>query len=251
MRRSLGQTGIQLSPIGFGAFKIGRNQGIKYPTVYDLPDDAATEHLLNGVLDLGINLIDTAPAYGRSEERIGRFLSRRRKDFILSTKVGETFENGQSTYDYSAASIRDSVHGSLKRLRTDVLDLVFVHSRGDDEAILTQTDVVPTLQSLRDAGLIRFLGMSGKTPAGARLAMDWASVLMVEYHLNDTSHEPIMAEALHRGIGVVVKKGLASGQLPPATAIPFVLNNPAVASLIIGGLNLEHLKDNLHLATTR
>jgi aryl-alcohol dehydrogenase-like predicted oxidoreductase len=183
-----------------------------------------------------------------SEERIGRFLSHRRKEFILSTKVGETFENGQSTYDYTAAAIRDSIHRSLQRLRTEVLDLVFIHSRGDDEAILSQSDLVPTLQSLREAGWIRFLGISGKTPAGARLAMDWACALMVEYHLEDTSHDAVMSEARNRGIGVVVKKGLASGKLSPAAAIPFVLKNPAVASLIVGGLNLEHLKDNQRIA---
>src|SRR5687768_4809484 len=98
--RILGKTGRLVSPIGFGAFKIGRNQGIKYPSGYALPDDVAVERLLNGVLDLGINLIDTAPAYGISEQRIGQFLSHRRNEFTLSTKVGETFEDGHSRYEY-------------------------------------------------------------------------------------------------------------------------------------------------------
>ncbi|TXT24440.1 MAG: aldo/keto reductase, partial [Planctomycetota bacterium] len=94
--RPLGKTELLVSPLGFGAFKIGRNEKVKYPQPYDLPDDTAVERLLNGVLDAGINLIDTAPAYGISEERIGKFLSQRRGEFVLSTKVGERFTNGES-----------------------------------------------------------------------------------------------------------------------------------------------------------
>src|SRR5439155_25162781 len=123
--------------------------------------------LLNGILDLGINLIDTAPAYGTSEERIGRHISHRRREFFISTKVGETFEQGQSTYDFSAGGIRNSVQRSVQRLRTDVLDLAFIHSDGNDLWILEQTDAVATILSLRDQGVIRFIGMSGKTPQGA------------------------------------------------------------------------------------
>ena len=69
--RPLGGTGFSISPIGFGAFKIGRNQKTKYAAPYDLPSDEQVSELLNGLLDLGINYIDTAPAYGTSEERIG------------------------------------------------------------------------------------------------------------------------------------------------------------------------------------
>src|SRR5205814_1026963 len=111
-----------------GSFKIGRNQKIKYAQGYDLPDDAAAGRLLNGVLDLGINLIDTAPAYGIAEERIGRFISHRRREFRLCTKVGETFANGESNYDFSAAAVTASVERSLSLLQTDVLDLVLIHS---------------------------------------------------------------------------------------------------------------------------
>ena len=106
--RPLGNTGFSVSALGFGAFKIGRNEQIKYSQSYDLPDDQTTDHLLNSVLDLGINHIDTAPAYGISEERIGQFLSHRRNEFLLSTKIGETFENGVSTYDFSRMSLQST-----------------------------------------------------------------------------------------------------------------------------------------------
>ncbi len=247
-RRPLGRTGFHVSVVGFGAFKIGRNQGIKYPHGYQLPDEQQVARLLNAVLDAGINFIDTAPAYGVSEERIGRSLRHRRDEFVLSTKVGETFVDGRSHYDFSAESVRASVHRSLKRLQTDVLDVLFIHSDGRDLHILTETDVVATLLELRDKGDVRAVGLSGKTVEGARAALEWADVLMVQYHLQDRSHEPVIAAAAERGVGVVVKKGLASGHLTPEEAIPFVLANPGVSSLVIGGLNLEHIRQNLRTA---
>ena len=246
--RPLGRTDSTVSPIGFGAFKIGRNQGIKYPTGYDLPDEATVTHLLNGLLDAGINLIDTAPAYGVSEERIGRAVAGRREEFTLSTKVGETFENGESVYDFSADSVRASIERSLQRLQTDVLDLVFVHSDGRDIEIIEQTPVVETLLDLKSQGLIRSVGFSGKTVDGATRALGWADVLIVEYHLDDLSHEDVIAEAAGRGIGVLVKKGLAAGHLSAEEAIQCVLSNPHVDALVIGGLNLDHIRTNIAIA---
>lgn len=233
-----------VSRLGFGSFKIGRNEGIKYPSGYSLPTDAEVATLLNGILDLGCNLIDTAPAYGLSEERIGRAIGHRRNEFVLSTKVGETFEGGQSTYDYSATAVRASIERSLKRLATDHLDIVFVHSNGDDHKILMQTDAVPTLLELRSAGIVRAVGMSGKTVDGAQLALPWADALMVEYNLTDQSHADVITKATNQGVAVFVKKGLASGNLPAAESIRFVLTHAGVSSLIVGGLNLRHFTDN-------
>ncbi len=244
-QRRLGRTGPLVSPLGYGAFKIGRNEQTKYGSDYELPDEAAVSRLLNGLLDLGINYFDTAPAYGQSEERIGRAIAHRRAEFTLSTKVGELFENGKSTYDFSQSAIEHSIQRSLQRLRTDILDIVFIHAHGDDLAILEQTAAVPTLQRLRDAGLIRQIGMSAKTIAGAHASLDWADAIMVEYHLDDRSAEPVIAAAAKAGIGVVVKKALASGKLPAKDALQFVLNNPAVSSIVIGTLNLEHMRANL------
>src|SRR5258708_38194396 len=121
--RPMGKTGLAVSPIGFGAFKIGRNEKTKYSQEYPLPDDPTVERLLHEGLDLGVTHIDTAPAYGLSEERIGRSLAHRRAEFTLSTKVGEIFENGRSRFDFSESGVRASVTQSLKRLRTDVIDL--------------------------------------------------------------------------------------------------------------------------------
>ncbi len=247
-RRRLGKCGLTVSPIGFGAFKIGRNVGIKYAQGYDLPNDSEVDHLLNTVLDLGINYIDTAPAYGLSEERIGRAISSRRSEFVLSTKVGETFEDGCSTYDFSEQGVRCSVARSRERLGSDELDIVLVHSDGNDLHVLNETDVVATLMSLRDSGVIKAIGFSGKTIEGARAALQWADVLMVEYHGRDQSHGAVIAEAAEAGVGVVVKKGLASGAIGPAEAIPFVLGTAGVANLVIGGLVAKHIQANIRLA---
>lgn len=249
-KRQLGTGGPLVSPIGFGAFKIGRNQKTKYGTHYDLPSDEAAAHLLGEVLDLGINVIDTAPAYGLSEERIGAAIGHRRSEFVLSTKVGETFDvaSSASIYDFSRPAIEASVRRSLQRLRTDVLDVLFLHSPGNDLEILTATDAVPTLLGLRERGLVRAVGLSSKTPEGSLAAIPWADVLMVEYHLADRSQEAALESAAAAGLGIVVKKGLSAGHLSAAEAIPFVLANRAVSTMIVGSLNANHLRANLQFA---
>jgi len=247
-KQTLGKTGLQITPISFGSFKIGRNQQIKYPEAYNLLDDRNADNLLNRVLDLGINYIDTAPAYGLAEERIGTALRNRRKEFVLSTKVGETFTGGMSSYDFTAQAIRSSIERSLKRLRTDVLDIVFLHSNGDDLEIQQNTDAVETLQLFKSVGKIKAIGLSGKSVAGAQYALKWADVLMVQYHLNDRSHEQLIHDAQKSGVGIVVKKGLASGHLIPNEAIQFVLQNASVNTLVVGGHNLKHIESNIAAA---
>ena len=243
--RALGKTGLKVSPIAFGAFKIGRNEKIKYEQGYPLPSEQETSRLLNGVLDLGINLIDTAPAYGLSEQRIGRHISTRRREFILSTKVGETFANGKSSYDFSARAVAESVERSLTRLKTTFVDFLFIHSDGRE----IEAETIAAIQRAKNQRKTRFIGISGKSIDSARRALKWADALMIEYHPRDKSHEHIIEEAGKSGVAVFVKKPLASGQIPAREAIPFSLKNPHVATLVIGGLNLEHIKQNLQLAS--
>lgn len=247
-KRPLGRTGLEVGPIGFGAFKIGRNAKIKYPQSYDLPDEATVHRLLDGLVELGIRHFDTAPAYGLSEARIGQWLRRRNEPVVVSTKVGERFENDESRYVFDEASVRGSVANSLKLLGRDSLDLVLIHTPADDLRVLRETPVVETLLSLQEAGDIRAIGLSGKTPQAAEQALDWADVLMVEFNPEDRAHAAVIEEAGRRGVGVLVKKGLASGHLPASEAIPFVLSQPGVTSLIVGGLNLQHMAENLRYA---
>jgi len=181
---------------------------------------------------------------------VGRWLALDRAKMIVSTKVGETFADGVSTYDFSKAAVEASLNRSQERLGLDTLDLVFIHSNGDDLDILRDGEAVNVLRKRREQRSLRAIGFSGKTVEGARAALDWADAIMVEYHLHDRSHETVIAEAHDRGVGVVVKKGLASGTLDAAESIRFVLGNPHVTSLVIGGLNAEHWRANVAIAAT-
>ena len=73
----------------------------------------------------------------------------------------------------------------------------------------------------------------------------WADAVMVEYHLDDTSNRVVIAEAAAADVGVVVKKGLASGHLNPADSVRYVLGTPGVGSLVVGSLNIDHLRQNI------
>jgi len=127
LHRPLGSTGLQVSPLGLGTVKLGRDQGVKYPSGFTIPGDDEARLLLGQARDLGINLLDTAPAYGRSEERLGPLLRGQRDAWVLVSKVGEEYDAGQSRFDFSAAHTRRSVERSLRRLETDRIDLVLVH----------------------------------------------------------------------------------------------------------------------------
>ena len=251
--RPLGRTGLSVSPVSLGAFKIGRNRGAKYPAAYPLPTDAESDRLLNAALDLGVTLVDTAPAYGLSERRIGRCLARRRGEYTLCTKVGETWgvapDGGPvSRYDYSRTAVLKSVAGSLRALRTDAVDLLLIHSDGRDRHIQEQTDAVGTVLELKRRGLCRFAGFSGKTPAGCAAALNWADAVMVEYHADDASHLAVMAAAAAKGAGVLVKKALAAGRHDPAAAVRFGLAGPGVSSLVIGTASPANLAANVATA---
>lgn len=248
--RELGRTGLRVSRLGFGAFKIGRNQGIKYPSSYELPGEAEVTRLLNGLLDLGICYIDTAPAYGLSEERIGRAIAHRRGEFVLSTKAGEHFEDGRSIYDFSPRAIRESVARSRDRLCTRIIDVLYLHATGDDLGLATDAEIVSTLRDLKQSGVVASIGLSARTRAAAQAALAWADVLMLEYHAEDRAQEPVISAAGDAGVGVVIKKGLASGRLPAEAAIRFVLGNAGVDSLVVGGRDMGHMVENLRIAQT-
>src|SRR5262245_63632526 len=97
VRRQLGRTSLAVSPVALGTTKLGRNTDVKYPNSFALPSDEQVAALLQAAQDLGVNLIDTAPAYGESEQRIGLLTENRRDDMVLCTKCGEQYSNGRST----------------------------------------------------------------------------------------------------------------------------------------------------------
>ncbi len=241
--RALGDTGIEVSPIGLGTVKLGRNRDVKYPDPFTLPDDDAVRALLAVAREHGINLLDTAPAYGASESRLGELIGNR-NDWILCTKVGESWDGNGSTFDFSADAIRASVERSLRRLRTDVIDIVLIHSDGADVGIL-QGDAVATLDDLKRRGLIRAFGMSTKTAAGTLLAAETCDVLMTTF----TEDEPDVREAAiaagTAGAGLLVKKALQSGHRADGAALASPLASAAVSSVVVGTISTKHLTENV------
>ena len=245
-RRELGSTGIRVAPLSLGTVKLGRNTGVKYSEAFELPEDEAIVALLQLAATSGINMLDTAPAYGGSEERIGRLLPGQRQDWILSTKVGEFFDGTSSHFDYSSKAIEASVQQSLSRLRTDYLDIVLIHSNGSDEDIIAHTDALETLHRLKEKGVIRSLGMSVKTLAGGLAALNVTDVLMVTFNLKDRSQVPVMQGAAERGVGILLKKVLDSGHSQdPARSLTEALALPGVHSVVIGTLSTHHLQGNI------
>lgn len=254
-RREFGSTGLMLSVLGLGTVKLGRDQGVKYPDAFTIPDDAAAAALIAEAHELGINLIDTAPAYGNSEERLGRLLAGQRERWVICSKVGEEFEDGVSRFDFSAAHTRASVERSLRRLRTDRIDIVLVHSDGNDLDVIERSDALETLQRCSEQGLIRAFGVSTKTVAGGLRAAALSDGVMATYNLAYDDELPVLDYCLAQRKGVLIKKALASGHLAASGADPAraslrkVLGHPGVASAIVGTINPAHLRGNAEAAT--
>ena len=249
VRRQFGSTDIYLSPLGLGTVKLGRNTGVKYPQTFHIPDDAAAANLIAHAHALGINLIDTAPAYGTSEERLGNLLRGQRNEWVICTKVGEEFENGESHYDFSAEHTRLSIERSLKRLQTDYLDIVLIHSDGSDLAIIENGAALTVLEQCKHEGLIRAYGMSTKTVEGGIAAAKISDAVMATYHIDYTVEQPVLDFCGVQRKGVLIKKAFASGHTAdPDAALRFVLRQHSVSSVIAGTINPQHLQQNVAAA---
>lgn len=250
-KRQMGSTGIEVSVLGLGTVKLGRDSQVKYPTGFTIPNDNEVRDLLALTKELGINFIDTAPAYGNSEERLGQLMDNP-DDWVIMTKVGEIFENGQSRFDFSAEHTRMSVERSLKRLKRDSLDMVLVHSNGDDMNIINNQGALEELSRLKDKGLIRSYGMSTKTVEGGLWIVENTDVVMATLNLSDDQDAGVIARAAELNKGVVIKKGLQSGHADKSAggggveqAFKYIFNHQGVSSVIVGTINPEHLKDNV------
>lgn len=276
----LGRTTLLVSRLGLGTVKLGRSRGLKYPdsesgVPLPLPTDDRAIDLLRTAADLSINLIDTAPAYGLSEERLGQLMSRQnwlggRDRWVISTKCGEEFDDaagriGESRYDFTPEHTKFSVERSLRRLSIDTLDIVLVHSDGRDEWIINRAGTLDALRELKRRGLVRAIGISTKTIDGGLLALRESAgacdVVMLPYSPLDRAHAVVIDAARHRGVGILIKKALASGhttdllsKMPPdiraatddpiEAAMRFTLGRSGVSSVIVGTTNPEHLRAN-------
>lgn len=254
-KRPFGNTGIDVSILGLGTVKLGRNQGVKYPEGFVIPDDQDAANLIALAHSLGVNLIDTAPSYGNSEERLGMLLEGQRNQWVICTKVGEEYGGGQSTFNFTPEHTRFSIERSLKRLRTDVIDIVLVHSDGNDEMIINQFNTLEALADLKAEGKIRAFGMSTKTVDGGLLAAEKSDGVMVTWNLQHENELPVINYCHEHNKGVLIKKALASGHAalapdgdPVQTSFDMIFGHPGVSSAIIGTINPQHLADNIHKA---
>jgi aryl-alcohol dehydrogenase-like predicted oxidoreductase len=281
--RTLGRTGVEVSILGYGAMELrGKPRG---PEITDVE----AERVLAAVLDAGINLIDTSIDYGRSEELIGRYIGSRRDEYFLASKCGCLLSppaGGTPPYphDFSAANVRAGVEQSLRRLRTDRLDLVQVHTSPSVEK-MRAGDTIEEMERLRDEGKIRFLGMSGTLPElPDHIELGVFDVFQIPYSLFQRSHEELVTRAADAGAGVLIRGGAArgtaaddknwsvqplSGADGPAEDIwsnagldelldgmsrhefvlRFTLGNPALSSTIVGTSSVEHVHSNVEIAS--
>lgn len=247
--RPFGATGLSVSPIGLGTVKFGRDKGLKHPGSFTIPTDSEARDLIALAADLGINLIDTAPAYGSSEERLGSLLAGQRARWVICTKVGEEFDNatGVGRFDFSPKHIRFSVERSLARLKAETIDIVIVHSDGNDVAIIRQ-GAFDILSDLKAEGKIRAFGMSTKTIEGGLMTVEQADCAMVTYNPGWTEERPVIDRAAALGKGILIKKPLASGHLGGGSvedSFRHILSCPGVGSIVVGTINPDHLRDNV------
>lgn len=266
--RKFGKTGLTVSALGLGAGQIGGNH----------LSESEVGNLLQFAVDEGITLLDTARGYGLSEERIGRHLKHRRQDIVISTKVGYDISGYE---DWTAGCITAGVEAALKRLQTDYLDIVHLHSCS--LAVLQQGEVIQALQTAQQAGKVRVMAYSGEDE---ELAWVVESGLFgcVEHSLNVCDQQVIDAVlplAVEKGMGVIAKRPLANAPwrfehcptgdyaeaywtrwntmcrsvpgLKPGSiewqelALRFSAYTPGVSSIIVGTSSLQHLKQNVSL----
>ena len=269
-KRRLGKTDMDVSILGFGGMEIG----------YQHISLGAAKRLLNDVLDSGINVIDTAECYSTSEELIGEAIAGRRKDFYLFTKCGH--ESGWTYPDWRPESLFRSIERSLKRLKTNCVDLIQLHSCSEVE--LRQGKALETLQRMRERGYTRYIGYSGDSKAALFAAESGQfDVLQISVSIADQEAlDLVLPAAEQRSLGVMAKRPLANmawhnGDRPPSdsygrtywerlqrlkydflggdlnqaisTALRFSLSVPGVHTAIVGTTKPERIAENIAAVT--
>ena len=275
----LGRTGLRVSRLGLGLAAIGG---------YSVDEPQQAERVLNSALDAGITFLDTAECYGSSEELVGNAVSHRRDEYVLATKAGHV-PRGSSGEPWTGNTARDSIDNSLRRLKTDRVDLVQVHAY--DIPAPTPDEVLRALTDARDAGKTRFLGYSGENEDAVwALRTGLFDTLQTSFNLVDQSARLLLFElAAANGVGIIAKRPIANAvwgkavsgtgddtlgattkerlrraraildmgpiadapEDPIAMALGFVLGNDEVATAIVGTGNPEHMLENIRVLETQ
>jgi aryl-alcohol dehydrogenase-like predicted oxidoreductase len=272
-KRELGRTGLQVTTLGYGAMEL---RGA--PRARDITE-AQAETILNAVLDAGINYIDTSIDYGLSEERIGRYIGHRRAEYFLASKCGclvgapPTPRGQRSAHVFTRNNVIAGVEQSLTRMKTDYLDVVQFH-QSPSRQTLEEQGALKALLELKEAGKVRFIGMSGTLPhLTEHIAMGVFDVFQIPYSAVEREHEEAIAAAARSGAGIVIRGGAAKGaptegkqaglqwqrwqrahledlldgMTPMEFILRFTFSNPDLDTTIVGTINPAHLQTNLHI----
>ena len=271
IRKILGRTGLEVSQLGYGSMGI---RGPKTWGVRVVSEELADE-LLNSVLDAGINFIDTAPDYGISEQRIGRYISSRRSEFYLATKCGCVYTQHEDHLEidhvWKKEVLERNIHTSLERLQTDHVDVLQFH--GGDSETLQREGLIDMLIDLRAQGMIKFIGASSALPnLPALIDLGVFDTFQIPYSCLTPQHHDLITRAAEAGAGVIVRGGIAQGgpdaeiQRPALNSIwtqakideilpdgmnraelilRYTLGHPHCATTIVGTCNPAHLAENL------
>ncbi len=271
--RALGKTGFEVSALGFGGAPVG----------YLEIDRKQVTEILNTLLDHGVNLIDTAASYAGSEEAIGDAISHRRDEFVLVSKCGQAFEDIEGEA-WSAKAIEQTVERALRRLKTDHIDVMLLHSC--ELEVLQQGEALGALIKARDAGKLRFVGYSGDNEAAVHAAgIEDVAVIETSVNICDQANiDTLLPLAQQNNIGILAKRPIANaawrdaseqrgmyanyaqtyherlGKMAitptdlgfpddawPEVALRFTLSQPAVTTAIVGTTKLSNVDRNLEV----
>ena len=271
----LGRTGLTVTKLGYGAMEVRGSRIWGGRPI----EDAEAETILNAVVDSGITFIDTANDYGRSEEYIGRYLSRRRDEFVLATKCGCTVVRRDDRTDdtphvWTRENLFRCLHESLERMRTDYVDVMQLHNPSVEQC--KDGDLVAVLYEMKEQGKVRWIGMSSTTPH-LETYIGWGvfDTFQIPYSALEREHEELIQAASDSGAGVIVRGGVARGE-PGAglgeqdrwanwnaagldelldegeTRTGFLLRftnaHPGMNTNIVGTSNVDHLQANIAAA---
>ena len=271
-KRKLGRTGLDVTALGFGAMEV---RGSRIWGGRPVTEDQAST-ILNAVLDSGINFIDTANDYGRSEEFIGKFISGRRDEYFLATKCGCTVVHRDEKTDdtphvWTRENLFRGLHESLERMRTDYVDVMQLHNPGVDETV--GQELVGVLQEMKQQGKVRWIGCSSTLPH-IPTYIEWGvfDVFQIPYSALERDHEDVITRAAKSGAGVIDRGGVARGEpgvglgdgnrwqkyeaagLDELRAdgesrtefmLRFLLSHPDISTTIVGTVNPDHLRENI------
>lgn len=199
--KRLGRTGLVVGRLGIGLSEVGFN--------LQMADEVQARGVINQALDSGVNFLDTAACYGISEELIGIVAAERRDEYVLATKAGHYLPRNEGE-DWTYDLVTDSVERSLKRLKTDHIDVLQLHSCGVE--VLERGDVIRALQDVRAAGKTRFIGYSGDNEnAKWAVTSGLFDTLQTSFNIVDQSARiNLFSDAEERDMGVIIKRPIAN-----------------------------------------